>query len=123
MRGAYIRFDDPDDPAKPSALCVELSMRLMTLDFARRSFERKDDETSRRRAKELRQYFRKAILDSVTVVRSIIPEDILAEHCHIEVQRAMRIEEEQRETRKKLRRLQKLESKNIEDLSASGGMK
>lgn len=108
-----IRFDNPDDPAQTSKLCVDICMRLMALDFARRSFERKDDETSRRRAKELREYFRKTLVDSVIALRSLVPEDILSEHSRLEVQRVMRDEEEERDRLRKERRLAKLEANTI----------
>lgn len=108
-RRGNIRFDNPDDPSRASSVCIELCMRLMTLDYARRVFERKDDETSHRRAEELRDYFRKAIDDSVIAIRSLVPDEIISEHSRITVCRAARDEEERREARRKARKLAKLE--------------
>lgn len=109
MRRANIRFDDPDDPSQSSSLCIDLTMRLMALDFARRSLERKGDPTSLRRAEELRKYFRQTVLDSVTAIRSLVPEEILHEHSRLCVQRAARYEDEEKERRKQERKLARLE--------------
>lgn len=113
-----IRFDNPDDPTKGSSVLVDLVMRLQLLDFVRRSYERKGDEMSLRRAEELREYFRKAVLDSVEAVRALVSEDLLIEHTRMEIQQVERFYNEQKEQRKKDRKLAKLkEEKGNEDKS------
>lgn len=108
MRRGNIRFDDPDDPNKSSSVCIELTMRLMLLDFTRRAFERKGDETSLRRAEELRKFFKQTVWDSVTLVRSMVPEDLLTEYTSLSMARIRKHEQEQKE-RKLQRRLARQE--------------
>jgi hypothetical protein len=57
-------------------------MRLEVLDYARRYYERKGDSSSMKRAKEIRKLYKQIILDSVIVVRSLIPTEIMHEYYH-----------------------------------------
>ncbi|AFU59835.1 hypothetical protein Ngar_c29160 [Candidatus Nitrososphaera gargensis Ga9.2] len=80
MKMANIRFDDPEDLGRPSRVFIELMMRLELLDYARRYFERKGDSSSLKRAGEIRKFYKQTICDSVYIVRSIIPDELMHEH-------------------------------------------
>lgn len=45
MKMANIRFDDPEDLADPSRIFISVMKDLELLDYARRYFERKGDNT------------------------------------------------------------------------------
>jgi hypothetical protein len=75
-----IRFDDPKDLEDPSRLFILVTGHLELLDYARRYFERKDDDKSIRRAQEIRKFYKQIILDYVYIVRSIIPDDVKDEY-------------------------------------------
>jgi hypothetical protein len=53
---------------------------LELLDYARRYFERKGDNSSIRRAQEIRKFYKQIIRDYVYIVRSIIPDQIKDDH-------------------------------------------
>jgi len=80
MDMGMVRFDDPKDLGDPSRLFISVTTHLELLDYARRYFERKDDDKSIRRAKEIRKYYKQLILDYVYIVRSIIPDEVMDEH-------------------------------------------
>jgi hypothetical protein len=75
-----IRFDDPKHLGESSRIFVDTMMRFELLDYARRYFERKGDKTSMRRAKEIRKLYKQTILDSVYIVRSLIPIEFMHDH-------------------------------------------
>ena len=75
-----IRSDDPKHLGEPSNIFVDTMMRFELLDYARRYFERKGDNSSMKRAKEIRKLYKQTILDSVCIVRSLIPQEVLDEH-------------------------------------------
>jgi uncharacterized protein YaaR (DUF327 family) len=50
---------------------------LELLDYARRYFERKGDNTSIQRVQEIRKFYKQIIRDYVYIVRSVIPEQII----------------------------------------------
>jgi hypothetical protein len=77
MKKAYDRFDDPEELGRPSGIFIDIVMRLEILDYARRYYERKGDSSSMKRAKEIRRLYKKIILDSVMVVRSLIPDEVM----------------------------------------------
>jgi hypothetical protein len=91
-----IRFDDPENLADPSRIFIESTGDLELLDYARRYFERKGDDKSIRRAKEIRKYYKQIILDYVYIVRSIIPKDVSDKYfdMYFERVRFLRIEKE-----------------------------
>ena len=99
MNMAPIRFDDPGDLSEFSRIFVDLSMRLMALDYARRRLERIGDKSSEKRAGEIRKFYKQAILDSVYLVRAIIPEDMIHEHSKMQTERAFRVEKERKKSR------------------------
>jgi hypothetical protein len=74
---ARIRFDDPKHLGEPSRLFVDTMMRFELLDYARRYFERKGDRSSMERAKEIRKLYKQTILDSVYIVRSLVPNEVM----------------------------------------------
>src|SRR2546428_11027047 len=96
---APIRFDDPDDLAQSSRVFVDLLMRCMALDYARRKLERKGDRSSIKRAEEIRKFYKEAILDSVYLVRAVVPEDIIHEHLKMQNERAFQMEKERKKSR------------------------
>jgi hypothetical protein len=55
-------------------------MRLEVLDYARGYYETKVDRSSMKRAKEIRKLYKQIIIDSVMVVRSLIPTEIMHEY-------------------------------------------
>jgi len=55
---ARIRFDDPKHLGEPSSMFVSVMIRFELLDYARRYFERKGDNTSMERAKEIRKLYK-----------------------------------------------------------------
>lgn len=55
------RFDDPENLADPSQIFILIVGDLKLLDYARRYFERKNDNSSIRRAKELRKFYKEVI--------------------------------------------------------------
>jgi hypothetical protein len=75
-----IRFDDPKHLGESSRIFVDTMMRFELLDYARRYFERKGDKSSLQRAKEIRKLYKQTILDSVYIVRSLIPNDVMYDH-------------------------------------------
>jgi hypothetical protein len=77
MKMANIRFDDPKHLGEPSHIFVDTMMRFELLDYARRYFERKGDKSSMERAKEIRRLYKQTILDSVYIVRSLIPKEVM----------------------------------------------
>ena len=83
MKMANIRFDDPENLADPSRIFITTTMHLELLDYARRSFERKADNSSIRRAQEIRKFYKQIIRDYVYIVRSIIPSDVMEDHFKI----------------------------------------
>ncbi len=72
-----IRFDDPKHLGDPSRIFVDMMIRFETLDYARRYFERKGDKSSIQRAEEIRKLYKQTILDSVYMLRSIVPEEVM----------------------------------------------
>jgi hypothetical protein len=80
MQMRIIRFDDPKHLGEPSNIFVDTMMRFELLDYARRYFERKGDKSSLQRAKEIRKLYKQTILDSVYIVRSLIPHEVMNEH-------------------------------------------
>ena len=80
MKMANIRFDDPENLADPSWIFLSVMKDLELLDYARRYFERKGDNSSIRRAQEIRKFYKQIIRDYVYIVRSIIPEEIIENH-------------------------------------------
>jgi hypothetical protein len=80
MEIGKIRFDDPKHLGEPSRIFVDAMMRFELLDYARRYFERKGDKSSMKRAKEIRKLYKQTILDSVYIVRSLIPHEVMDEH-------------------------------------------
>lgn len=80
MKMANIRFDDPEDRGRPSRIFIDVMMRLELLDYARRYFERKGDSSSLQRAAEIRELYKQTIRDSVYVVRSLIPQELMHEY-------------------------------------------
>jgi len=96
MEMRRIRFDDPENLADPSRIFIEFTGDLELLDYSRRYFERKGDDKSIRRAKEVRKYYKQIIQDYVYIVRSIIPKDVRDEYfdMYFERVRALRKENE-----------------------------
>jgi hypothetical protein len=82
MKIANTRFDDPEDLGEPSRIFVSMMMRFELLDYARRYFERKGDRSSMERAEEIRKLYKQTILDSIYIVRSIIPDDVQYDSYH-----------------------------------------
>jgi hypothetical protein len=80
MKMRIIRFDDPKHLGESSRIFVDTMMRFELLDYARRYFERKGDESSLQRAKEIRKLYKQTILDSVYIVRSLIPSEVMHDH-------------------------------------------
>ena len=80
MDMARIRFDDPKHLGEPSNLFIDTMMRFELLDYARRYFERKADESSMERAKEIRKLYKQTALDSVYIVRALIPKEVIHDH-------------------------------------------
>jgi uncharacterized protein YaaR (DUF327 family) len=80
MKMANIRFDDPENLADPSWIFLSVMKDLELLDYARRYFERKGDNSSIRRAQEIRKFYKQIIRDYVYIVRSIIPDQIKDDH-------------------------------------------
>jgi hypothetical protein len=80
MKMANIRFDDPENLADPSRIFISVMGDLQLLDYARRYFERKGDNSSIQRAEEIRKFYKQIIRDYVYIVRSIIPEEIIKNH-------------------------------------------
>jgi len=80
MEMRNIRFDDPKHLGEASRIFVDTMMRFELLDYARRYFERKGDDSSMKRAKEIRKLYKQTILDSVYIVRSLIPREVMDEH-------------------------------------------
>ncbi len=83
MKMANIRFDDPEDLADPSRIFLSVMKDLELLDYARRYFERKGDNSSIQRAQEIRKFYKQIIRDYVYIVRSIIPEQIIQDHIRL----------------------------------------
>ena len=83
MKMANIRFDDPENLADPSRIFITAMTHLELLDYARRYFERKGDNSSIRRAQEIRKFYKQIIIDYVYIVRSIIPSDVIDDHLKI----------------------------------------
>ena len=77
MKIANTRFDDPKHLGEPSRIFIDTMMRFELLDYARRYFERKGDKSSMERAKEIRKLYKQTILDSVYIVRSLVPNDVM----------------------------------------------
>ena len=77
MKIANIRFDDPKHLGESSSIFIDTMMRFELLDYARRYFERKGDKSSIERAKEIRKLYKQTILDSVYIVRSLIPNEVI----------------------------------------------
>ncbi|MGI8720243.1 MAG: hypothetical protein ACR2KF_06930, partial [Nitrososphaeraceae archaeon] len=75
-------FDDPEHLGEPSNIFIDSMMRFETLDYARRYFERKGDKSSLQRPKEIRKLYNQMILDSVYIVRSLIPKEVMHESYH-----------------------------------------
>jgi hypothetical protein len=75
-----IRFDDPKHLGEPSNIFVDMMIRFELLDYARRYFERIGDKSSLERAKEIRKFYKQTILDSVYIVRSLIPHEVMDGH-------------------------------------------
>jgi len=75
-----IRFDDPRHLGEPSNTFVDAMMRFERLDYARRYFERVGDKSSLEKAKEIRKLYKQTLLDSVHIVRSLIPQEVMNEH-------------------------------------------
>ncbi len=75
-----IRFDDPKHLGESSKIFVDTMMRFELLDYARRYFERKGDHSSLQRAQEIRKLYKQTILDSVYIVRSLIPKEVVYDH-------------------------------------------
>jgi hypothetical protein len=80
MEIGKIRFDDPKHLGEPSNIFVDAMMRFELLDYARRYFERIGDKSSMERAKEIRKLYKQTILDSVYIVRSLIPKEVMHDH-------------------------------------------
>ena len=80
MDMARIRFDDPKHLGEPSSLFIDTMMRFELLDYARRYFERIGNRSSMERAKEIRKLYKQTILDSVYVVRALLPKDVINAH-------------------------------------------
>ncbi|HEX7178945.1 MAG TPA: hypothetical protein VF220_04405 [Nitrososphaeraceae archaeon] len=77
---ANIRFDDPENLADPSQIFYSVMSDLELLDYARRYFDRKGDNSSIQRAEEIRKFYKQIIRDYVYIVRSIIPDQIKDDH-------------------------------------------
>jgi hypothetical protein len=77
MKMANIRFDDPVDLADPSRIFISVMSDLELLDYAKRYFERKGDNSSIQRVQEIRKFYKQIIRDYVYIVRSVIPEQII----------------------------------------------
>lgn len=101
-----IRFDDPDDPMTSSSIVIWTYQRLAMLDFTRRCFERRGDK---KRADELRKYFKQMATDSIIAVRSLVPDEIAGEYALLQGTQYRRLDEKRREQRKKDHKLAKLE--------------
>jgi hypothetical protein len=82
MKITNTRFDDPEDLGDPSRIFVSTMMRFETLDYARRYFERKGDRSSMQRAQEIRKLYKETILNSVYIMRSIIPDEVKYDSYH-----------------------------------------
>jgi hypothetical protein len=80
MKMANIRFDDPENLADSSRIFISIMCNLELLDYARRYFERKGDNSSIQRAEEIRKFYKQIIRDYVYIVRSIIPNEIIDDH-------------------------------------------
>jgi len=80
LKTANTRFDDPKHLGEPSSIFINTMMRFELLDYARRYFERKGDNSSMERAKEIRKLYKQTILDSVCVVRSLIPDEVMHDY-------------------------------------------
>jgi len=80
MKIANTRFDDPKHLGEPSWIFIDTMRRFELLDYARRYFERKGDRSSMKRAKEIRKLYKQTILDSVYVVRSLIPTEVVHDY-------------------------------------------
>jgi hypothetical protein len=79
MKLANSRFDDPENLTDPSRIFITVMHNLELLDYARRYFERKGDNSSVQRAEEIRNFYKQIIRDYVYIVRSIIPEEIIGD--------------------------------------------
>ncbi len=88
MKMGIIRFDDPDDLNHPSRVFFEVMMRLELLDYARRYYERKGDSSSMKRAGEIRKFYKQTICDSVYIVRSLIPNELMHDYSKLCSERA-----------------------------------
>jgi len=94
MKMANIRFDDPEDLADPSWIFLSVMKGLELLDYARRSFERKGDDSSVRRAQEIRKLYKQIIRDYVYLVRSIILDQTKDDHFKLYCERINKLEDE-----------------------------
>jgi hypothetical protein len=77
MKMANIRFDDPEHLGEPSNLFISSMIQFELLDYARRYFERKGDQSSMERVQEIRKLYKQTIRDCTFLVRSIIPEEVM----------------------------------------------
>ncbi|MFN2434060.1 MAG: hypothetical protein ABR515_01655 [Nitrososphaeraceae archaeon] len=77
---AKIRFDDPKHLGQPSSIFIDTMMRFELLDYARRYFERIGDKSSMERAKEIKKLYKQTVLDSVYIVRALIPKEVFHGH-------------------------------------------
>ena len=93
MKMANIRFDDPESIGDPSWIFISVWKDLKLLDYARRYFERKGDNSSIQRAQEIRKFYKQIIRDYVYIVRSIIPEQIIRDHIKLYCERIDRLED------------------------------
>jgi len=89
-----IRFDDPKDLGDPSRIFITITTHLELLDYARRYFERKDDDKSIRRAKEIRKFYKQIIQDYTYIVRSIVPSEVIDDHLKLYCERIRNLENE-----------------------------
>jgi len=84
---ANIRFDDPENLAEQSRIFISVMTNMELLDYARRYYERKGDDSSIRRAEVIRKYYKQVLRDYVYIVRSIIPSEIIDDHIKLHCER------------------------------------
>jgi hypothetical protein len=93
MKMANISFDDPENLTDPSRIFITVIHNLLLLDYARRYFERKGDNSSIQRAEEIRKFYKQIIRDYVYIVRSIIPEEIIENHIKLHCEKINKLKD------------------------------
>ena len=71
-----LKFDDPTDLNELSSAGLELFGTLLTLDFARRTYERDGDNTSLRRAEEIKKLFKQLWAMETQGVRALVSHKV-----------------------------------------------